>query len=591
MKRFRIFKSVILAGLGLLVPLASCSGNAGSSSNEGPSSSIPEVDPFIDVASSYLTLEPNDQATLSFSSSGEVAYRLENADLVMVSENGENAFLVSSHQSNGATYLRIYLADHESLYKDVLIVVGSPSGEQKLGISEGYRTEYYLGETPTFDDVVPYLYIDGSSERTILEKGSYFFNIPTNEPFGQVGEYSVIVTAPDYGYISAMFTITVSSSAYFTLTNSLEKIYEGESYSMSFKTSYGAILDISGIVTKTDHYFVNSYQDDFLIKDDQGIFLARYVYDDNDNYLGIEAHNGYVTSLYGGLSLNNAHDILIGTSSLEGILIEIDEESMLGDRYMVTDYSVLSTIWSDVLGFNGRGNTMYLHTNLDGDIIYTLEGQLSSGVELSFNGSIYDIGHAEEEKIEAYLVSNYSVSNVPDNALSNLVSPFSGDNFTLSSGSTTYVFNENYISRITSSGEDGYVIVDGKIHAYAVSNGVLTLGEEATDMTSLRDYTLHPLHYGAFTTNLGHFYDSSYYGCYVNFCQDDVSEPIDNYFTVQPAYRPLGLALLGVETTSAVRLIMVYRSIITSQIGMSYVQFDDFGSSESAVVENYLGTL
>lgn len=580
-------------GLGLLAPLGSCTSLPSSTTEVTTSTSTTtEVDAFIEVESSNVTLAVSSTATLTYTSSSEISYRLDNENLVSVTKNSDSSFTITSNDANGTTYLHLYLTSDETIYKDVLIVVGTPSSDDyMLGIFSGYRTEYYLGETPTFNDVRPFVYQDGSSVYQRLNRETYYFNIPLDQPFTEEGEYTIIITAPAFNYITTSFTINVTYNPYFTLTNSLEKVYNGDSYSMSFKTTYGAVLDISGIITKNENYFVNTYRDNFLIKNEEGIFIANYVYDDDGYYQGINASNGVMTSLYGGLTLNNAYDLLFGQESMEGILLEVDEENMYSDRYLINDTEVLSSIWNGVLGFNGQGNQMYLHANRDGDIIYTLEGQLSSGIALTFTGSIYDIGTACDSKIDAYLTSNYTVTSSADSTLSTMLSNFNSNNFTLNYGSTRFVFNQNYISIITSSSEQGYVVVDGTIHSYTVTSGSLTLGEEVTTMTSLTDFYLHPLGYDAFTTDLGHFFNSTYYGGYVNFNLDDVSDPISNYFSLQDGYTPLGLALTdnSTSTSTVIRLIIIYTS--GSQLGMSYIQFNGFGTSQSSVVESYLASL
>ena len=154
--------------------------------------------------------------------------------------------------------------------------------------------------------------------------------------------------------------------------------------------------------------------------------------------------NGYFTELESD-NLYDAVGMFSSTVGLKDFKDEyFDDVIVSGSTYTFKSKELLSLFWNDTLGFNGSADVLNL--NVEGDAIsYVISGAIRSGLELTFTGTIYDIGTTKEASIEAYLSSSHKVGEVDDPTVTSLVNGLKTCNYTYAEDNFTIYVNPNYV--------------------------------------------------------------------------------------------------------------------------------------------------
>lgn len=217
---------------------------------------------------------------------------------------GGSTLTIQAIARSASTSVRIFKSDDPTIFKDILVVIDSSSSSNNsyhLGINDSYRTEYYLYEVPSFDDLGVYVYQDSNpTNRILLNRNEYYFYVSTTTGLEVLEEQEVTIFAPEYTDETLSFSINVIENDYYKLMHLFSKLVETNNYSMSFRTTYGPILNISGEIYKTDDYFVNTYCDNFAIDHNNNLFVGSLTYDSDGEINGARTQNGVINSLVDG---------------------------------------------------------------------------------------------------------------------------------------------------------------------------------------------------------------------------------------------------------------------------------------------------
>ena len=105
---------------------------------------------------------------------------------------GGSTLTIQAIARSASTSVRIFKSDNPTIFKDILVVIDSSSSSNKgyhLGINDSYRTEYYLYEVPSFDDLGVYVYQDSNpTNRISLNRNKYYFYVSTTTELEVLGE-------------------------------------------------------------------------------------------------------------------------------------------------------------------------------------------------------------------------------------------------------------------------------------------------------------------------------------------------------------------------------------------------------------------
>lgn len=538
----------------------------------------------------YIYLARNESKTVQISYDFQnIGYEIEIPSLVSIYING-NEVTFRANNFNGVSNVRLYNLDNQDVYLDFLIVIGeddSYDNSYKIGFKENYRKTYYINEIPTFSDLNPYLYQENSTSQIILNRSDYYFSISTLDPLTEEGNLTVYIAAPEYTNNIASFEINVVFDEYEAIINAFNNLKSNDNYSMSFKGDAGYLLELNGMIYKNDNYYVNTYRDSFVVNENNNFYIASFERDTEGNVIGINANNGYLSNLVDGLSLDNAINKVYGLHTLKEFDISyLSKEDVENGRFIYLNQDNLNFWWNDVLGFNGRGTSLLLSYQED-SILYTLNGQLNNGLEITFNGSIFEFNKSSHSYIDQYLNTSHSVNVTVDEELNNIYQALSNFNYTYVIGETVYKFTDKYIEYTSETGVNGYIELDDGVYNFRVNNGEVEILDLVSGINNVENFSFNLANYPLFKENLGTFIQSSYYGGYVSF-NSLLNEPIINdYFSSRSSSNPFGIGIN--YENNQISIYCYYMS--NDNLAGTYMVLTDVGSTYSTVVESYLANL
>ena len=229
--------------------------------------------------------------------------------------------------------------------------------------------------------------------------------------------------------------------------------------------------------------------------------------------------------------LENAVSKLYGIATLANFNIDsISEDNVENGRYIVNYSSMLSLFWNQVLGFNGSGTKIYLSTYQE-RIVYTIEGYLNSGISLTFEGTIYDIGSSSYEIIDEYLMTDYTINKVTSSEVTTIINALKAFNYTYSSGSTSYKFKSNYIEITSGENVSGFIKLADGIHTFVVnSENNIVFGDLVENVENLEDLINNPANLPLYNEFSYKFIESTYYGGHLSLALKLNSKVVELFF-------------------------------------------------------------
>lgn len=514
----------------------------------------------------------------------DVAISVENPDLIKASYFDKKV-TITSNSNVGSTRIKIYKSSDENIFKDILVTVAKTTTTSELSILDSGETTYKLGDKFSRSGLeVAIVTKQGDTVLNTLRLDDFevFLSIEDGTIFTSTGKKTIYVSSLDASIKPISYEIEVVDDNIYPLKR-LTNLLSNNNYSMSFKTDYNSILTIDGKLIFNPNYFVNTYMDLCFAKDNNGVFKYEY----NNGVIGssIITKNGYFTDLESD-DLYDAVGMFSSTVGLKDFKDEyFDDVTVSGSTYTFKNKELLSLFWNDTLGFNGSADVLNL--NVEGDAIsYVISGAISSGLELTFTGAIYDIGTTKEASIEAYLSSSHKVGEVDDPTVTSIVNGLKTCNYTYAEDNFTIYVNPNYVYIEDSANEgngEGFIEEDDGVYNFVVENEVLTLEDKVSDFDSIEETIYDFNNYSLFNDEeISSYYDSSYYGGYINFDYEGSLELMTNFFESfygdLSSYTPFG-TIFKSDSTLSNAVMDIY--LETASGGMTYVEgnFLNIGST------------
>lgn len=480
-------------------------------------------DPVLKISENSVNILQAESKTITLETNLELGVKVTDTSICKASINGNQ--VVITGKAAGTTYVRIYDQKNEENFKDILVVVEETKETYSLKVLDEFNKDFYVGEEFSFNaDVYLSTLFSGAETGTLtlLDKNEYFLSLKEGHIFEEEGTIDVTITAPNYEDAKYTFSVDVVRSEYQLLKQKLQKIVDTNQYNFSFKANYGVVLSIEGVTTYNPNYYYNSYNDLGFAKDETGVFKFEF----EDNSLGkhssVVTTNGYLidgdttfTDLY------NTIETINGYKSLSNLNLNSFEESNVnGDVYYFNDKENLSLVWNNILGFNGSASLM--NVSLEDDAIsYSISGKLTNGLELTFTGSIYDIGTAKEKVMDDFLSkTNHEVNKKASAEVTEIANKLKGMNYTIKYSDATIKVVKNKGIEITSGSgvTTGYALVDGKVKYFKVENDKVIYDESKNSLNTLEESIYNFGNYEILKDeNLYQFFKSSYYGANVSF--------------------------------------------------------------------------
>lgn len=542
-------------------------------------------EPVLKIAENSVTILPKESKTITLETNLELALKVVDPSICQAVINGNEITITG--KVNGTTYVRVYDQKDEENFKDILVVVEENKETYTLKVLDEFNKDFYVGEEFSFNaDVYLATSVLGTEKETLmlLDKNDYFLSLKEGFVFEEEGTMDVTITAPNYDDAKYTFSVNVVRSEYQLLKQKLQKIVDTNQYNFSFKANYGVVLSIEGVTTYNPNYYYNSYNELGFAKDENGVF--KFTYEDNSlgEHSSVTTTNGYLID--GDTTFTDLYDVvetINGYKSLSNLNLNSFEESNVnGDVYYFNDKENLSLVWNNVLGFNGSASVMNI--SLEGDAIsYSINGKLTNGLELSFTGSIYDIGTAKEKVMDDFLdKTNHEVNKKATAEVTEIANKLKGMNYTIKySDATIKVVKNKGIEITNGSGvTTGYALVDGKVKYFKVEDDKAVYDETKNSLKTLEESIYNFGNYEILNNdNLYQFFKSSYYGSNVSFNSTLATPIIHSIFSNIDTSKHINAFGINYDSddNSIIEVKTVYKS--GSSLGMSEITCSSIGST------------
>lgn len=542
-------------------------------------------EPVLKIAESSVTILPKESKTITLETNLELALKVADPSICQAVINGNEITITG--KVSGTTYVRVYEQKNEENFKDILVVVEENKETYTLKVLDEFNKDFYVGEEFSFNaDVYLTTSVSGTDKETLmlLDKNDYFLSLKEGFVFEEEGTMDVTITAPNYDDAKYTFRVNVVRSEYQLLKQKLQKIVDTNQYNFSFKANYGVVLSIEGVTTYNPNYYYNSYNELGFAKDENGVFKFTYEGNSLGEHSSVTTTNGYLID--GDTTFTDLYDVIEtinGYKSLSNLNLNSFEESNVnGDVYYFNDKENLSLVWNNVLGFNGSASVMNI--SLEGDAIsYSINGKLTNGLELSFTGSIYDIGTAKEKVIDDFLdKTNHEVNKKTSAEVTEIANKLKGMNYTIKySDATIKVVKNKGIEITNGSGvTTGYALVDGIVKYFKVEDDKVVYDETKNSLKTLEESIYNFGNYEILNNdNLYQFFKSSYYGSNVSFnstLATPITHSVFSNIDTSKHINAFGINYNS-DDDSIIEVKTVYKS--GSSLGMSEISCSSIGST------------
>lgn len=534
----------------------------------------------------YLNMGLNSSQSIDVTISfDDVAISIDNSNIVSANYF-DNQLTITSNNNVGSCRVKIYKESDESIFKDILVNVSKNTTTTELSILNMGTTVYKLGDSFSRNGLEVALVTkegDNIINTLRLDDFEVFISIEEGTILDTIGKKTIYVSTLDAKISPISYEIEVVDNELYQLKK-LTNMFKNNNYTVSFKADYNSLLSIEGKLLFNKSYFINTYMNLYFAEDNNGVFKFEYS-EDVTSSSSIVTSNGYFDDIENA-TLYDVVGLFSSTVGLSDFKDEYyDEVVVSGSTYTFANKDLLTLFWNKTLGFNGTASDLNFSVE-NNAISYVINGKLSNGLALTFTGSIYDIGTTKEEKIENYINNTHTVNKIKNETVDSLLRGFRNCNYTLVEDSFNIYVTPTYVFVEDSSAEgtgQGLIEKDDGVYNFTSTNKVITLGSKSTGLNSIEESVYNFGNYSLFNEDeVTSFYETSYYGGFINFDTLAANELISHFFESiygdLSSYTPFASIFTSESTLSNATLDIYLK---TSSGGMTYVEgtFKNIGNT------------